>query len=334
VTGAPPLSPAVRFESVVHSYGGRRGVDGVTLDVATGSFCVLLGPSGCGKTTLLKTVNRLLEPSAGRVLVEGVDTSEADPVALRRRIGYAIQAVGLFPHMRVGENVAVVPGLLGWDRTRVEARVDELLELVHLPPSEYRDRYPRELSGGQQQRVGLARALAGDPAILLMDEPFGAVDAIERTHLQDELSSLHRRLRKTVLFVTHDVEEALRLADTIVVMRDGRVEQAGSPLEVVARPATPFVADLVDADDALRLLSVVRVEDAMRGEDAYAPSPAAPGARRVPSISPDRTLRDALSMLASSGEDRLTVASDGAVSGTLDLAGILFAVRRSARQRR
>jgi len=323
VTGEPAKSPALRFDAVVHSYGGRRGVDGVTLDVAAGSFCVLLGQSGCGKTTLLKTANRLLEPTSGHVFVEGVDVMSIPPVLLRRRIGYAIQAVGLFPHMRVRENIAVVPELLGWDRARIAARVDELLDLVHLPPAEYRDRFPRELSGGQQQRVGLARALAGDPAILLMDEPFGAVDAIERAHLQDELASLHLRLGKTVLFVTHDVEEALRLADTIAVMRDGRVEQSGSPLEILARPATPFVADLVGSHDALRLLAVVRVADALDGAPSCSTS--APAGAAVRS---DATLRDALSMMAQTGEASVAVVRDGARVGVIGVDDMLAALRR------
>ena len=328
MTDAAATPPALRFDAVVHSYGGRRGVDGVTLDVAAGSLCVLLGESGCGKTTLLKTANRLLEPTSGHVLVEGVDVMSIPPVLLRRRIGYAIQAVGLFPHMRVRDNIAVVPELLGWDRARVAARVDELLDLVHLPPAEYRDRFPRELSGGQQQRVGLARALAGDPAILLMDEPFGAVDAIERTHLQDELASLHRRLGKTVLFVTHDVEEALRLADTIAVMRDGRVEQSGTPLEILAKPATPFVADLVGSHDALRLLAVLRVEDALDGE--VAGQSGAPPSRVV---RPDATLREALSSMAESGDARVAVERDGARVGLISIDTIFAALRRIAGKR-
>jgi len=327
VTGARPHgAPAVRFEQVVRSYGGHRGVDGVTLDVAAGSFCVLLGPSGCGKTTLLKTVNRLLEPTSGRVIVEGSDVASVDPVALRRRIGYAIQQVGLFPHMSVAENVSVVPSLLHWTPEKIAARVDELLDVVHLPPAEYRDRYPRELSGGQQQRVGLARALAGDPSILLMDEPFGAVDAIERVHLQDEILSLHHRLRKTILFVTHDVDEALRLADTIVVMRSGRVEQSGTPFEVLARPATGFVAELVDAHDVLRLLSVVKIADAME----RSPSPLAPTSGDDGAIGADSTLRDALSRLTASGDRSIAVSENGRVVGMIAVEDILRTVRRVA----
>jgi osmoprotectant transport system ATP-binding protein len=312
--------PAIRFEAVVRAYGGRRAVDGVTLAIARGTFAVIVGPSGCGKTTLLKTVNRLLEATEGRVFVDGIDTSTVDPTALRRRIGYVIQQVGLFPHMTVGENVAVVPGLLGWTRERIAMRVDALLDLVHLAPDEFRDRYPRQLSGGQQQRVGLARALAGDPGILLMDEPFGAVDAIERAHLQDEMLSVQRRLHKTIVFVTHDVEEALRLGDVIVVMRDGRIVQAGTPAEVLHRPADRFVAKLVDADDALRRLSVVAVASVM----APVASPDA-----TLSIDSSATLRDALSIMAGSGESRLAVVSDSARVGSLTLDRVLAAARRS-----
>ena len=313
--------PAVRFEAVVRSYEGHRGVSGVTLDVAQGSLCVLLGPSGCGKTTLLKTVNRLLEPTSGRVLVEGVDVAAAVATQLRRRIGYAIQQVGLFPHLTVAENIAVVPELLGWPPERVRARVDELLDMVHLSPAEFRGRFPRQLSGGQQQRVGLARALAGDPAILLMDEPFGAVDAIERSHLQAEMLSLQQRLRKTILFVTHDVDEALRLADTIAVMRDGHIEQSGTPLDIVGAPANAFVAELVDAHDVLRLLSVVTVAQAM------SPVRAGVDGSAVPSTA---TLRRALSQMAGSGSSTLPVVDGAEIAGSITLDGILGAVRRIA----
>jgi osmoprotectant transport system ATP-binding protein len=315
---------AVRFLDVVKRYAGARraAVDGATLDVAHGSFVVILGPSGCGKTTLLKMVNRLVEPDAGAVFVEGADIANADAVALRRRIGYVIQSVGLFPHMTVAENIALVPGLLGWDDQRIRARVDELLDLVHLPADEFRERRPRGLSGGQQQRVGLARALAADPAILLMDEPFGAVDAIERVHLQDEIASLQARLRKTVLFVTHDVDEALRLADVIVVMRDGRIEQSAAPLAMLARPATPFVAELVGAGDVVRRLRAMRVGAAL--------SP--PGEERVadlPGIEPNATLGEALSELLA-GAHALAVRDDlGALAGIVTVESILAAARRA-----
>jgi osmoprotectant transport system ATP-binding protein len=315
--------PAVRFDRVVKNFDGARrpAVDGVSLDVAPGSFVVFLGASGSGKTTLLRTVNRLLTPSGGAVFVNGADVGAADPVQLRRGIGYVIQNVGLFGHMTVAENVAIVPGLLGWDAARIRARVDALLELVHLPADEYRTRRPRALSGGQQQRVGLARALAADPVILLMDEPFGAVDAIERAHLQDEIAALHARLRKTVLFVTHDVDEAFRLADVIVIMRDGRVEQCAVPNEILERPATPFVAELVGARDIVRRMRALRVSAAVDPHRATEPGSA--------TISAQATLGEALSALLA-GADSLDVRNDAGTSvGVVTVASVLAAARRA-----
>jgi osmoprotectant transport system ATP-binding protein len=318
------LAPAIRFDGVVKRFAGasRPAVDGVSLDVARGAFVVLLGPSGCGKTTLLRTVNRLVTPNAGTVSVNGADVAASDPVRLRRGIGYVIQNVGLFGHMTVADNVAIVPGLLGWDAARIRARVDELLELVHLPAEEYRARRPRALSGGQQQRVGLARALAADPAILLMDEPFGAVDAIERTHLQDEIAALQARLHKTVLFVTHDVDEAFRLADVLVVMRDGRVEQSAAPNEILARPATPFVAELVGAGDIVRRLRALRVSAAVDRQ----PSERIPGRS---SIGAQATLGEALAALLD-GADALEVRDEaGGSLGVVTVASVLAAARRA-----
>lgn len=318
---------AIRFESIRKEYaGGVRAVDDVTLDVPTGRFVVLLGPSGCGKTTLLKIINRLIEPTAGRMFVDGEDALAVDPVLLRRRIGYVIQQVGLFPHMTVAQNIAVVPSLLGWDAARTRARVDELLALVHLLPAPYRDRYPRQLSGGQQQRVGLARALAADPALLLMDEPFGAVDAIERTHLQDEMAGLHAQLHKTIVFVTHDVDEALRLAEDLVIMRDGRVVQAGAPLHVLAQPANDFVASLTGAGDVVRRFGVMRVKEAMS---------AAVGQSRplqttnAGSVQDTASLRAALSALLASTNGLVVVNESGAQVGTLGWDDL----RRAARAR-
>lgn len=318
------LAPAIRFDGVVKRYAGanRPAVDGVSLDVAHGAFVVLLGPSGCGKTTLLRTVNRLVTPDAGAIFVNGENVAAADPVRLRRGIGYVIQNVGLFAHMTVAENVAIVPGLLGWDASRIRARVDELLELVHLPAAEYRERRPRALSGGQQQRVGLARALAADPAILLMDEPFGAVDAIERTHLQDEIAALQARLHKTVLFVTHDVDEAFRLADVVIVMRDGRVEQSATPSEILARPATPFVAELVGAGDIVRRLRALRVNAAIDHQSSG-------GQTGLTAIAAQATLGEALAMLLD-GASALGVKDDaGGLLGVVTVASVLAAARRA-----
>jgi osmoprotectant transport system ATP-binding protein len=300
---------AVSFEHVVKEYEqGKRVVDDVSLNVERGAFVVLLGPSGCGKTTLLKTVNRLIEPTSGTITVNGVDARSLEPTELRRGIGYVIQQIGLFPHMRVAENVAVVPSLLGWPKDRISARVEEMLELVRLPAAQFGERFPRALSGGQQQRVGLARALAADPAILLMDEPFGALDAIERTRLQGELAALHQQLRKTVLFVTHDVDEALRLADAIVVMRAGRVVQYGRPREILARPADPFVATLVNAGDLVRLFSLMKVREVplARGERAQDPETTGD----APSIGPDADLRTAFSLMLAAGVFHLNVVDE------------------------
>ena len=219
---------------------------------------MLVGPSGCGKSTLLRTVNRLVVPSAGSVYVGDRRVDKQDAVQLRRNIGYVIQAVGLFAHMTVAQNVGIVPSLLGWERERIERRVDELLQLVGLDPQRYRGRYPRALSGGEQQRVGVARAVAAEPPVLLMDEPFGAVDAIVRRSLQDEIRRIARALHATILFVTHDVDEALRLADRLVVMRDGRIEQHGTPEEVLRAPASPYVARLFALDPDMRRYDELR----------------------------------------------------------------------------
>jgi osmoprotectant transport system ATP-binding protein len=228
--------------------------------VPAGSFTVLLGPSGCGKSTLLRTVNRLVIPTAGTVTLGDRDVASFEPTALRRSIGYVIQAVGLFAHMTVAQNIAIVPELLHWDRERIARRVDELLELVGLDPQRYRAHFPRELSGGEQQRVGVARAIAAEPQVLLMDEPFGAVDAIARRSLQDEMLRIVRRLQTTVLFVTHDVEEALRVADRIAVMREGKLVQYATAEEMLRAPASPYVAQLFAVNADLRRYDVLRAE--------------------------------------------------------------------------
>jgi len=305
---------AVVFEHVVKQYGdgSRPAVDDCSLTVEEGQFVVLLGPSGCGKTTLLKMVNRIIEPTSGRIQVDGVDIHSLPETELRRRIGYVIQQIGLFPHMTVEQNVAVVPDLLHWDKRRTSERIDALLEMVNLPPAEYRKRRPRQMSGGQQQRVGIARAMAADPAILLMDEPFGAIDAITRTRLQDQLIEIQNRVHKTVLFVTHDVEEALKMADLLVVMRDGHILQAGSPRAILARPADPFVTQLVGAGDTLRQLSLVPVAEIMRPLNGVIANGHTIGQRD--------NAREALSLLMGDGEKSLTVLSDdGLPVGTVTL---------------
>ena len=254
----------IRLEGVTKRYpNGQVAVHALDLEVGDGEVCMLVGPSGCGKTTTLKMINRLIEPSGGRILLAGEDVTRADPVELRRRMGYVIQQVGLFPHQTVGENVATVPRLAGWDRARTRTRVDELLRLVGLEPSQYRDRYPHQLSGGQRQRVGVARALGVDPPVLLMDEPFGAIDPINRERLQQEFLRLQAEVRKTVVFVTHDVDEAVKLGDRIAVLREGgHLEQYGTPPEILGSPATPFVADFVGGDRALKRLMVTAIDAA------------------------------------------------------------------------
>ena len=252
----------IRLEHVTKQYGtGQIAVDDLTLDVGAGELCVLVGPSGCGKTTTMRMINRLIEPTSGRILLDGEDVLQMDPVQLRRRMGYVIQQIGLFPHMTIADNVGTVPRLLGWRRDRVRARVDELLHLVGLTPATYRDRYPNQLSGGQRQRVGVARALGADPDVLLMDEPFGAIDPITRERLQDEFLRLQAEVRKTVVFVTHDIEEAVKLGDQIAILQQGGIlAQHDTPAEILGAPASDFVADFVGADRALKRLKVTEID--------------------------------------------------------------------------
>ncbi len=253
----------IRLEGVSKLYGESSAVSRLSLEVSAGEVCVLVGPSGCGKTTTLRMINRLVEPTEGKIYVDGRDIRSVRPEELRRHIGYAIQSVGLFPHLTVAVNIAVVPRLLGWDAARTSERVGQLLSLVGLPP-EYAEKYPRQLSGGEAQRVGVARALAADPPVLLMDEPFGAVDPLTRERLQGEFARIQKELRKTVVFVTHDVDEAIRLADRIAVLRDGQLQQHASPEEILDSPANKFVHDFMGADRALKRLGRVRVSDFMR----------------------------------------------------------------------
>lgn len=254
----------ITLDKVSKRYGEQVAVHETTLTFGDGELTVLIGPSGCGKTTTLKMINRLIEPSSGRILIGDRDVTLADPQALRRGIGYVIQSIGLFPHMSVQENIEVVPKLLGWDAKRRAARARELLELIGLEPGRYAAAYPKELSGGQAQRVGVARALAVDPPVLLMDEPFGAVDPLTRERLQDEFLRLQAELKKTVVMVTHDIDEAIKLADRVCVMNIGVVEQFATPDEVLREPASRFVRQFVGADRALKRLSRVRVRDLMK----------------------------------------------------------------------
>jgi osmoprotectant transport system ATP-binding protein len=254
----------IRLENVVKRYPGQQAaaVDGLSLVVPAGEIVMFVGPSGCGKTTSLKMINRLIEPTSGSIHIGDQDISGQGADQLRRTIGYVIQGGSLFPHMTVARNIAIVPKLLGWEAGRIAERVDELLELVNLDPAKYRDRYPRELSGGQQQRVGVARGLAADPPVILMDEPFGAVDPITRQRLQDELLSIQRELHKTIVCVTHDIDEAIKLGDRILILQEGaRVAQYDTPEAILASPADDFVADFVGAGSSLKQLSLSRISE-------------------------------------------------------------------------
>lgn len=274
----------IRFEQVSKRYpDGTTAVDDLSFEVSEGELVTLVGPSGCGKTTTMMMVNRLIEPTAGRIVVDGEDIARVDPVRLRRRIGYVIQQVGLFPHRTVLDNTATVPSLLGWKRAEARARAAELLDLVGLDPRTFGARYPEQLSGGQRQRVGVARALAADPPVLLMDEPFGAVDPVVREQLQDEFLRMQQAVRKTVLLVTHDIEEAVRLGDRIAVYGQGRIEQFDTPGAVLGAPATPYVAGFVGADRGLKRLSVTAIEpdDLEQPPVARPDEPAGSAARRL-----------------------------------------------------
>jgi len=251
----------IRLDTVSKQFaGGQFAVRDLTIDFATGALTMLVGPSGCGKTTTLKMINRLIEPSGGRIFHDDQDVTHMDPVQLRLRMGYVIQNVGLFPHLSIADNVATVPRLLGWDKARIRKRVDELLELVGLDPPQYRRRYPHQLSGGQRQRVGVARALGADPPVLLMDEPFGAIDRIARERLQNEFLRIQREVRKTVIFVTHDIDEAIKLGDRIAIMNQGRLEQYDTPAAILAKPASDLVIDLLGPDRGLKRLSVTAID--------------------------------------------------------------------------
>jgi osmoprotectant transport system ATP-binding protein len=316
----------IRLVGVGKTYpDGTVAVHGLDLDVPRGQVVVLVGPSGCGKSTTLKMVNRLIEPTQGRIFMDGEDITHVDPVALRRRMGYVIQQVGLFPHQSIRANVATVPSLLGWDKRKAGSRADELLELVGLDPAQYATRYPHQLSGGQRQRVGVARALAADPPVLLMDEPFGAVDPIVRTHLQDEFLRLQRDLGKTVMMVTHDIDEAVRVGDRVAVFATGgRLAQYDVPARVLGRPADDFVAEFVGASRGLRRLSVTPID----AEDLEPVD----GAEPHESVPVTGSLEDALATLLRTDDGAVAVTRDGRTIGVLTPAAVHRALRRSVRE--
>jgi len=300
----------ITLENVSKSYPGttRKALDDLSLVFEEGTTTALIGPSGCGKTTTMRLINRLEQPTSGRVWVNGLDVAKEDPVILRRHIGYVIQNVGLFPHMTVADNIATVPRLLGWSTQRTRSRVDELMDLVGLDAGLYAHRFPAALSGGQRQRIGVARALAADPPVMLMDEPFGAIDPLVRGRLQTEFKQILQRVKKTVIIVTHDLDEAIKMGDKIAIMRDGKISQYASPAEVLSSPADEFVAAFVGTDAALKLLAITPLSQAM--------SPQATGGYPL-QIEINATLKDALTLMLTQHNDGLTVMDSGRPVGEL-----------------
>ncbi|WP_342640265.1 ABC transporter ATP-binding protein [Rhodoligotrophos ferricapiens] len=297
----------IEIQGLTKNYNGLLIVDQVSFTVNGGEIAAVVGTSGSGKTTLLRMINRLIEPTSGTVRINGKDTRAVPAHILRRSIGYAIQGHGLFPHRTVAENIATVPKLIGWDKARIDARVDELLELFQLPPAQFRDRLPNALSGGEQQRVGVARALAAEPSVLLMDEPFGALDPIIRGKAQSDLLAIQKRFGTTIVIVTHDMEEAIHLGSRIAVMDKGRLLQYAPPAEIIAKPATPFVAELIGGDRPFRLLSLLKVGELVEA----GPADGEP-------IGVDASLRDAYAQLLWTRRDMLPVADEtGTVIGRI-----------------
>jgi osmoprotectant transport system ATP-binding protein len=315
----------IRLEHVSKAFpSGSNAVLDLSLDIPEAITCVLIGPSGCGKTTTLRMINRLIEPDSGRVVIDGQDTSGVDPVQLRLKMGYVIQQTGLFPHMTVGQNVATVPRLWDWDSARVRARVDELLDLVGLAPGEYRNRYPHELSGGQRQRVGFARALGADPPILLMDEPFGAVDRITRERLQNEFISIQRRMRKTVVFVTHDIDEAVMVGDRICLMQmQGKIAQYDTPDAILTRPASSYVTEFLGRERIVRRMSVLTIDVEVLEHPAGGPPAGEP---RLPVSS---TLAEAFAQALASPDERAAIFDGERYVGSFSATSLLESLRRA-----
>ena len=305
----------IEIAEVSKAYGGRRVVDRLSLTIPDGAFCVVLGPSGCGKSTTLRMINRLVAPDSGTIRIDGEDVGLLPPETLRRRIGYVIQSTGLFPHWRVEDNIATVPRLLGWPAARVRDRVTELLQLLRLDPDTYRRKYPHQLSGGEQQRVGVARALAADPALLLMDEPFAAVDPVTRAALQQEIVRIQRATKKTIVFVTHDIEEALFLASDIAILDQGRLAQWGAPLELIEHPASEFVAEFLGGKaSSLQVLALRTVAERLHPGEAADGDP----------LPANASLRDALAAMIARQSDRLPVVdAAGRPVGAITLADLV-----------
>jgi len=316
----------IRLENVSkHFPGGSNAVRDFTLDIPTGKTCVLIGPSGCGKTTTLRMINRLIEPDAGRILIDGQDTRGTDPAALRLKMGYVIQQTGLFPHMTVGDNVGTVPRLWKWGKKRIESRVEELLQLVGLDPAEYRDRYPHQLSGGQRQRVGFARALGADPPILLMDEPFGAVDRITRERLQNEFINIQRSMRKTVVFVTHDIDEAVMVGDRICLLKmQAEIAQYDSPERILTRPASEYVAEFLGRERLVRRMSVVGIDPSTLVKSAGTQD------GQEPRVALSSTLTEAFAAALRSPTERAAVYDGDRYVGAFTATSLLESLRRAS----
>ena len=320
----------IEFRGVSKTYPGseRPVVNDLSFEVLDGEICVLVGPSGCGKTTSMRMINRLIEPTSGEILIDGEPNTAMSGTKLRRHIGYAIQQIGLFPHRTIAANIATVPQLLEWQKDHISARVDELLELVGLGPEQYRNRYPSELSGGQQQRVGVARAMAADPPIMLMDEPFGAVDPITRHRLQDEFLRIQSEIKKTIVFVTHDIDEAIKMGDRIAILQQGGIlAQYDTPENILATPNSEFVSSFVGTDRVLKRLSLLHVSDV----DLDPPN----GDGDLPRLNVRTNLRDALSALIGAGVERGVVVSDGdEVRGALSIDAIRRLSHQAEAERR
>jgi len=329
-SGAARSAASITLENVGKVYpDGTVAVGDFSLDIQAGELAVLIGPSGCGKSTVLRMINRLIEPSKGTILIDGKNIGDQDPVELRRKIGYVIQNVGLFPHQNIRTNVGTVPRLLGWNRKQIKTRADELLELVGLDPARYGNRYPHELSGGQRQRVGVARALAADPLVLLMDEPFSAVDPIVRARLQEEFLRLQATVRKTIVLVTHDIDEAVRLGDRIAVLAEGgRLMQFATPAELLGNPASQSVSDFVGTDRGIRRLAVTSVKDAMR------PLGRVEDIDRLPTVPSTGTLYDALAAMLTVDALNVVVLEADRPIGTVSRSAIFEVPNAEAVERR
>jgi osmoprotectant transport system ATP-binding protein len=316
-SASPSAAAVLEFQEATKVYSGRRNpaVSNLSLEVPAGEICVLIGPSGSGKTTAMQMVNRLITMTSGDVRIDGRSIGDLDETELRRGIGYVFQQIGLFPHMTTEDNIGTVPKLLGWSKERIRARAKELLDLVGLDPDDDLRRYPSEFSGGQRQRIGVARAMAADQPLMLMDEPFGAVDPIARDRLQDDFLRLHKEVPKTVVFVTHDIDEAIKMGHRIAILRDGELVQYDTPDNILAAPANDFVADFVGADRGLKRLRVWRL-----GDLDLDPPPDEPDG---PTATEDTSLRDALSMMLVEGTERIVVVDEnGRPTGTVALESI------------